>query len=468
MDKKKAKYIASIIELIILFIIASYLITKSIGKYFIEDVKLDYRSKRQNPNYAFLGGLFGKSPFEILNGIVGQKVTLLFKKFLSFLTPIFKIFTKIFKLFQHSINKVRNLLRPIRDFFKKAAEKFYSSISKYVIGTVYSLNKIRNSMRRTMSGFNLIFHTLEHSKNSLQSIIQSPPVKISMALVEPIDWVVSSANKLFCFDGYTPIFDINTNMMFLCDVKVGDILEDGSQVIAKHKFKHEHRLNPLYNYKNNILVTGEHKVYENNKWIYVKDSSNATISFSKPDYVYCITTSSNIINIYGNKFKDYSESNNKYINYTVNSLLLTYFNGNTIDSLEYASEVDYLEHGFSGETLVKTDKGLVKIKDVRVGDKLVNNDLVIGYVKILNSKLEFYKNSENLVLSSNMKIYENSIWKNIEKSLNFNKFDFFQDAYNLVTTSGFIYLENGDKYLDYLESSDTILNRAIDRVTEII
>ena len=169
MDKKKAKYIASIIELIILFILATYLISKSIGRYFIEEVKINYRQKRQNPNYAFLGGFFGKSPFEVFNGIVGQKVTILFKKFLSFLTPIFKVFKKIFSLFQHGINKIRNLLRPIRDFFKKAAEKFYKSISKYVIGTVYSLNKIRNSMRRTMSGFNLIFHTLEHSKNSLQS-----------------------------------------------------------------------------------------------------------------------------------------------------------------------------------------------------------------------------------------------------------------------------------------------------------
>ena len=129
MDKKKAKYIASIIELLILFILASYLITKLIGKYYIEDVKVDYRENRQNPNFAFLGGFFGKSPFEVFNGIMGQKVTIIFKQFLSFLMPIFKIFQKIFKMFQNSINKVRNLLRPIRNFFKQAAEKFYKSIS---------------------------------------------------------------------------------------------------------------------------------------------------------------------------------------------------------------------------------------------------------------------------------------------------------------------------------------------------
>ena len=149
---------------------------------------------------------------------MGQKVTIIFKKFLSFLMPVFKIFQKIFKMFQNSINKVRNLLRPIRNFFKQAAEKFYRSISKYIIGAVYSLNKIRNSMRRTMSGFNLIFHTLEHSKNSLQSIIQSPPVKIAVAIMEPLDWVSESANKLFCFDGYTPLFTKNKAVVFIKDI----------------------------------------------------------------------------------------------------------------------------------------------------------------------------------------------------------------------------------------------------------
>ncbi len=468
MDKKKAKYIASIIELIILFILAMYLITKSIGKYFIKDIKLEYRQKRQNPNFAFLGGFFGKSPFEVFNGIVGQKVTILFKKFLSFLTPIFKIFQRIFSLFQNSINKIRNLLRPIRDFFKKAAEKFYSSISKYIIGTVYSLNKIRNSMRRTMSGFNLIFHTLEHSKNSLQSIIKSPPVKIAMAVVEPIDWVVSSANKLFCFDGYTPLFDINRNMVFMVDIKVGDILEDGSKIIAKHKFKYNSSSNPLYSYKNNILVSGEHKIFENDKWVYVKDSDNAKISTSYPEYIYCVTTSTGIINIYSNKFKDYSESSNKYVNYTVNSLILSYLNGINIDSTDYAAETDYLEHGFCGNTLIKIENGYKKIKDIRIGDKLLDNDKVLGIIRLDNNSMCFYKNIDNTIVTSNTKIFENGIWKNVEKSYNFKKIDYYQNAYNIVTYSGYIYTNSGNKYLDYLECKDAILNNAIDRVTEIV
>ena len=79
---------------------------------------------------------------------------------MELIISIFNIISKIFGVFQNSINKLRNLLRPIRDFFKAAAKKFYSAISKYVIGAVYSLNKMRNGMRRSLSGFNLVFHTI--------------------------------------------------------------------------------------------------------------------------------------------------------------------------------------------------------------------------------------------------------------------------------------------------------------------
>ena len=101
-----------------------------------------------------------------------------------------------------------------------------------------------------MSGFNLIFHTLEHSKNSLQSIIQSPPVKIAVAIMEPLDWVSESANKLFCFDGYTPLFKKDRSLVFIKDIKVGEILENESRVVAVQKFK----CNPNLCYSNSIKI----------------------------------------------------------------------------------------------------------------------------------------------------------------------------------------------------------------------
>ena len=146
------------------------------------------------------------------------------------MTPIFSIFSTIFQSFQNSINKLRSLLRPIRDFFKAAAQKFYSAISKYGIGAVYSMNKMRNGMRRSLSGFNLVFHTLEHTKNSLQSIIDSPPIKFAVEFMKPIDWIADKGSKLFCFSGDTVLEREDMNYVYIRDIKVGDVLSDGSKV----------------------------------------------------------------------------------------------------------------------------------------------------------------------------------------------------------------------------------------------
>ena len=54
-------------------------------------------------------GLYGKSSSEVMTGIMGQKTEGIFKKFLSFLNPIFGVFGRIFKIFQ---NPVQNVSKP--------------------------------------------------------------------------------------------------------------------------------------------------------------------------------------------------------------------------------------------------------------------------------------------------------------------------------------------------------------------
>ena len=97
MDESRAKYIAAIIEMFILICVAGYLISKYLTQYYLEDVNKDFRKNRQNPGFALASGVLGKSPSEVFNGLVGQKITQIFKKFLSFLTPVFSIFTNVFK-----------------------------------------------------------------------------------------------------------------------------------------------------------------------------------------------------------------------------------------------------------------------------------------------------------------------------------------------------------------------------------
>ena len=136
----------------------------------IADVSNNFNEHRQNPATIITAGLYGKSSRNVLSGIIGQKITATFKGFLKLFNPIFKMFAKMLSKFQGSINGIRGMLRPIRNYFNNTAKMFYDKIQKFTIGILYSMHKMRNSMRRSMSGFNIMMHTLEHTKNSMESI----------------------------------------------------------------------------------------------------------------------------------------------------------------------------------------------------------------------------------------------------------------------------------------------------------
>ena len=67
-----------------------------------------------------------------------------------------------------------------------------------------------------------------------------------------------------------------------------------------------------------------------------------------------------------------------------------------------------------------------------------------------------------MILTSNYKVLDYNIWKNIEKV---NKIETkIADIYavNIVTKSGLIDTVYGDKMIDYLEIKDNFVNKNID------
>ena len=61
---------------------------------------------------------------------------------------------------------------------------------------------------------------------------------------------------------------------------------------------------------------------ENGKWLRVDDSFNASLTNIIPEKVYSLTTLNKNIHINNSIFKDYSESDNRYINMNINKIIL--------------------------------------------------------------------------------------------------------------------------------------------------
>lgn len=458
MDKLKVKRYAAILEIIIYLFIGIYVISNTAKKYFIESIKENSHKHRQNPAYLLLSG----SPKNTLNGMIGQKVKAIFQEFIGYLEPVLKIFTNIFGRFKDSINRLRSMLRPIRDFMKSIVSVFYKKIQNFTIGILYSLHKIRNSMKRTVSGFNLMVHSLEHSKNSIESIVKSPPMKLAISLGETAQFVNKSAGKLFCFCGDTELSLFTSRKTKIKDVEVGDVLHNGATVIAKQKFLNS---NYLYDY-NGVYLTGDHIVNENNKWIFVKNSLVSCLTSERPEYVYCISTSNATININNTLFKDYSEICDKKINYTINSLILWYLNKdlNTPPTSNYAEEVKYNDQGFLGSTKIEMNNGEYKqIKDIGIGDILYNDNKVIGVVELYGKYFKFY-DDRGVCVTSNIKTKFGGIWRNIENTPAELVKIRPEKAYNLVTQNGRIPVFFAKEYRDYIEIEDPDVKNAIDNI----
>ena len=476
MDEAKAKKYAAILEIIILLSIAIYYINKIFLKNHIENVSSNFNDNRQNPSTIVTAGLYGKSSSDVMTGIMGQKTQSLFKRFLTFLNPILSIFAVIFNKFKQSINDLRKMLRPIRDFFNKTARMFYSVIQKFTIGILYSMHKMRNSMRRSMSGFNILMHSLEHSKNSMQAMVTSPPVKMAVKWLPRARWLGDKAGDLFCFDKDTYIKLLDGEYVKIMNIRLGDIIEDGSEVIAVQTFSNKY---PVYKY-DNIYVSGGHIVKENDNWVSVRNSKKGTPVYIKPPTLYCLSTTSGCIKIGDIIFKDYEGATNKYINKTINSLILMHLNMHEEDNIndedidinKYSYGPKYLENGFHPDTLLEMKGGYSKaLKDVIIGDTLAFYNKVIGKVVISSKYINYYRDHNDVFVTTNTKVRHEGIWKNIETLPEIQPEDDITevDAINLITDNSTIKIKSKrvtKTYRDYVEIVDKDIESEIENLVK--
>ena len=157
--------------------------------------------------------------------------------------------------------------------------------------------------------------------------------------------------------GLVSVFLYDSGQCKIKDLKIGMTLEDGSKIICVQKFKN---IENLYLYNNKIYVSGNSKAIENGVSIFVKNSLLSIETECNPPTGYCVTTSTGVINIRGNVFIDYSESKNIFINKTINSVVLNFWNHQKEESVEFAKGIMLLENGFDGNTKLNMQSGSIK------------------------------------------------------------------------------------------------------------
>ena len=255
---------------------------------------------------------------------------------------------------------------------------------------------------------------------------------ISVLLLNSFN-VISTSNvptlPTYCFDKNTIITLKDKSKKFIKDIKLGDVLNDGSIVEALMVSSSNNII--MYKFKN-IIVSSKHKIYDKlNGWINIEDhpQSKKIENYNEP-YIYCLSTNTKIININDDKFSDWDELDDEDINILKERIAFK----------KYYKDINKLNCGFDSDTEIQLhNKKKIKIKDIKIGDILYKNNKVLSIIKIKCDKLEFkeYKVNTNIIF----KATNNLIFNNSNNVIT-NKIKSPNICYNIITSKGYFTINN--------------------------
>jgi hypothetical protein len=183
-----------------------------------------------------------------------------------------------------------------------------------------------------------------------------------------------------CFDKNTKIQMLDGSYKTIENIQCSDILYNNIKVTSKMRLNAKD--NPMYEL-NGIIVSGSHRVFHENKWIYVKDhpSIKLILNYSEP-YLFCLNTTSKKIIINDLIFCDWDELYDNNLEKILNCKITNKLKHNEIIK-ETTNIHFYLDNGFPGYTNITLENGTIKcIHQIEIGDILVNNNVVYGIVEI--------------------------------------------------------------------------------------
>ena len=187
-----------------------------------------------------------------------------------------------------------------------------------------------------------------------------------------------------CFDKNTKIELYSGSFKNISQIKIGEVLKNKSIVTAILKLDATQEEMFILN---GVIVSGSHPVMYNNEWILVKQhpKRNSILNYNE-HVIYCLNTTSKIIEINELIFSDWDEVFKKEATQLINLLNNNNIFGKTIKDIH-----KYYDTGFHKNTIVFLQNGYIKeIKDIQIGDILEGSIKVIGIVKIngmdLNNK----------------------------------------------------------------------------------
>ena len=503
-DQYGGSVILFIIITIILILIISYCLIMTNAQPIIDD----WPNQRCKPNIIPFAGLITRPEGVSASEYTSQNFNYCTQNILSSITgTAVEPLTFVTNLLNSMAEKIKNDIQSVRGMFDKVRTMF-QQISQEIMGRVINITiplqqivisfkdllaKIQGVMAAGLFTLLGSYYTLKSLLGAIAQFIISILIALAVMIVIfwiiPFTWGAAIANTVIfvaiaiplavilafmvdvlhvqtnlsiprvkCFDKDTEITMNDGSIKKISEIKTGDFLINNNEVTACIKV--ESKGSTMYNL-DDITVSNSHIVQYLGKWIPVSKHPDAIkySSYTEP-YLYCLNTSSKIIEIGKYTFTDWDEIYDNDIDEIIVNPFIPINNLNEIHCK--------IDSGFKGDTKIKlNDDTLRDIKNINVGDILENGEEVYGIVEIngknVHEQFE-YNLGKDLVIegTSNLLICDKkinhtstlTINKNNKKLLN-NKHD---KLYHLLTSKDSFYIGN-IRFYDYNASIDILLEK---------
>ncbi len=381
----------------------------------VQSIKDNWDQYKCNPAIIPFAWLFGKDTKSNMMDCVDNIQSNSFADALLPFEYVFNLFGDAFSCQQKSMSSSFSILTEIRDTILSIFTYFISFISNIIFESQKILLVVKDTLKKCIG----VVITFLHAINTMLTLTESA---LNSSLVKTVFKLGDFVTHFQCFHPDTMLRLNSDTCKKISDITFDDILCNNNKITSIHKILNINK-NPMYKI-NNVLVTGNHYVKYKNKWIYVKNHPNSTISTLIPEYVYCIGTKDNTIIINDTIFHDWND--------------------------DYISKKDIsiknLCNCFSEKTYIETNKHFLKsIKNININDVLIDNNKVIGISKFNHINNLVISNNKKIICDSKQDIIYNNNYINAEDHPDFTQYNKKTNdiMYSLITTKENIKI---DKY----------------------
>jgi hypothetical protein len=358
------------------------------------------------------------------------------------MTPFRDILNQITEILAGIVKDIQNLRKMVnylRDSTEEMAKDVYRKIWASYVRIAYLFKTFLRVFEKLGQVFAELFEVVLYTVYTFGSLFNGVVGKIE------------DVANFFCFDENTLVNMVNGKKR-IKNIDTNDILKDNNRVKGVLKFDATNV--EMYNY-NDVIVSGDHLVMEDGKWLRVGDSSLAKrLSHYNKPFIYCLITENSLIKINNTLFKDYMETDNRFIKSQIYNYIISSLNND--ESQYFPQNVD-LESGLDGNIRILMSNGVYKrLKDIRIGE-ITKNGKVLATAKIRTDNICKYK---NMIMTNNIIIEKDNRWTSLLNE-DVEKIDYEEDLYHIITESHIIDID-GLKIRDFEQMSDNSVNIIID------